>query len=69
MFFDNYKLHRQAQIRETLLWEYDMTRFNWHDMRSIVVQRVIERGRINDFFAILNLYGLDGVKEAIKRLP
>ena len=69
MFFDNYKLHRQAQIRETLLWEYDMTRFNWHDMRSIVVQRVIERGRINDFFAILNLYGLDGVKEAIKRFP
>lgn len=69
MFFDNYKLHQQAQIRKTLFWEYDMDRFNWQNMRNIVVQRVIERGRTNDFYAILNMYGLDGVKEAIRQIP
>jgi hypothetical protein len=68
MFFDNYKSHQNAQIRETLLWEYDLDQFNWEDMRILVVQRVIERGRMNDFYAILNLYGLTGVRDAIKQI-
>ena len=66
MFFDDYKSHKDAQVRGNLLWEYDLNRFNWDDMRTVVVQRVIERGRMDDFYAILNLYGLEGVKEAIK---
>jgi hypothetical protein len=69
MFFDNYKLHQNSKVRDTLLWEYDMDRFNWEDMRNLVVQRVIERGRMDDFYAILNLYGLSGVKEAIRQIP
>lgn len=68
MFFDNYKSHKNAQIRETLLWEYDLSQINWVEMRTLVVQRVIERGRIDDFYAILNLYGLEGVKAAIKQI-
>lgn len=68
MFFDNYKSHQQANIRKSLLWEYDLDRLNWKEMRELVVQRVIERGRMNDFYAILNLYGLTGVKEAIKQI-
>jgi hypothetical protein len=68
MFFDNYKMHPEAKVRPTLLWEYDINRFNWDDMRTLVVQRVIERGRMDDFYAILNLYGLSGVKEAIKQI-
>ena len=35
----------------------DMSRFDWEKMRTLVVQRVIERGRKDDFFAILNRYG------------
>lgn len=69
MFFEDYKLHNEAQIRETLFWEYDLGCFDWQAMRSLVVQRVVERGRVVDFYAILNLYGLEGVKEAIKDIP
>ena len=69
MFFDNYKFHPKAQIRKTLLWEYDLNQFDWEDMRILVVQRVIERGRLNDFYALLNLYGVNGVKDTIKRIP
>jgi hypothetical protein len=69
MFFDDYKLNPKAQIRKTLLWEYDLDHFNWKDMRILVVQRVIERGRIDDFHALLNLYGRKGVKVAIKQIP
>lgn len=69
MFFDNYKLYPKAQIRKTLLWEYNLDQFNWTDMRIVVVQRVIERGRIEDFYALLNLYGPNGVNDAIKQIP
>lgn len=33
------------------------------------MQRVIERGWPNDWWAALNLYGEKGVKEAIKVIP
>ena len=69
MFFNDYRAHPNARIRESLLWEYDLSHFDWQEMQSIVVQRVIERGRMNDFYAMLNLYGMKGVKNAIKQIP
>ena len=69
MFFDNYKSHTGAQIRKSLLWEYDLNKFDWPLMRDVVVQRVVERGRMDDFYAVLNLYGEEGVLEAIKKIP
>jgi hypothetical protein len=69
MFFQNYKKHPEAKIRKSLFWEYDLDRFDWYSMRNVVVQRIIERGRMDDFYAMLNLYGLKGVKEAIKAVP
>lgn len=69
MFFDNYHNYADAQVRSSLLWEYDMAHFDWQAMATLVVQRVVERGRMNDFYAILNMYGLEGVKEHIKKIP
>ena len=69
MLFSEYKKHSITKINPTLLWEYDLVNFDYQDMRNIVVHRVIERGWPNDYFAILNLYGLKGVKEAIKQIP
>lgn len=69
MFFDKYKQHGEAKIRESLLWEYDLSRFDWQAMRDVVVQRVVERGRVDDFYAMLNMYGVEGVRESIKEIP
>ena len=69
MFFDNYKQHQDAQLRPSLLWEYDLARFDWNAMQNIVIERVIERGRISDFYAVLNLYGLEAFKEGVKNIP
>lgn len=69
MFFDNYKMHQDARLRSSLLWEYDLDRFDWDAMQNIVLQRVIERGRITDFYAVINLYGLESFKEGIKNIP
>lgn len=68
MFFEKYKLHTDAQIRKSLLWEYETDKIDLHQMRNVIVQRVVERGRMNDFYAILNIYGLQGVTEAIKQI-
>ena len=69
MFFTDYRRHKDSVIRSSLLWDYDLSAFDWQRMRNIVVQRVLERGRINDFYAMLNLYGLKGVKEALASVP
>lgn len=68
MFFKDYRLNKDAKIRESLLWEFETEHINWQLMRNIVVQRVVERGRMNDFYAILNLYHLKGVKDAIRQI-
>ena len=69
MPFADYKYHTDSTLRPSLLWEYDMSAFDWQAMRNIVVQRVLERGRRDDYYAILNMYGLDGVREALRNVP
>jgi hypothetical protein len=69
IYLEDYKKHPDAKISPTLLWEYDLTDFDFQQMRNVVVQRVIERGWPSDWWALLNLYGEKGVKEAIKALP
>lgn len=69
MPFEDYNNHKNAKVRPTLLWEYDLADFDWQQMRNEVVQRVLERGRMDDFYAILNLYGVEGVKAALREIP
>ena len=69
MFFDDYHLHKDAKLRKSLLWEVDNSKIDWQEMRDFIVQRVIERGRPDDFYAILNKYSFEEVREAIKRIP
>ena len=69
MYFDNYKDHSNAKINPSLLWEYDMSAFNYQNMRNVVVQRVVERGWPDDWYAALNMYGITGMIDAIKELP
>jgi hypothetical protein len=69
MYFDDYNLHKDAKIRDSLFWEYEFRKINWQEMKVVIVQRVIERGRMEDFYAIINLYGIEGVKETIKQIP
>ena len=57
MLFDDYRQHTDTVIRPSLLWEYDMSCFDWMKMRNVLVQRVLERGHMDDYYAMLNLYG------------
>ncbi len=50
-----------------LFWEYDMKTFDWQKSKNLVVQRIIELGEPEDFFAAFDMYGgIEGFKEVIK---
>ena len=52
---------------KALLWEYDINTFDWQKSKRLVVQRVIEMGTPEDFFAAFDLYGgINGVREIVK---
>ena len=68
MYFDDFKNHSGAKLNPKLLWEYKIPEFDYTAMCKVVVQRVVERGWPNDWYFILNLYGVEGVKSAIKEL-
>lgn len=69
--FDDYKLYNgKVSISPNLLWDYDLSNFDWWKSRKIVVQRIIERGWLADYYAALNLYGgMDAFREIIKEVP
>lgn len=71
MFFSDWEnKSKDAKISKSLLWEYDLSHFDWYEMRTVVVQRVIERGWMKDFYAAIRLYGgLDNFREIIKTIP
>lgn len=68
MYFHDYKKFKDAVINPKLLWEFDLDHFNFDEMRNIVVQRVVERGWPNDWYFMLNCYGIEGVKSAVKNI-
>jgi len=68
IYLEDHPKHPDAKINPTLLWEYNLADFDFQKTRNVVVQRVVERGWPNDWWAALNLYGEDGVKDAIKSL-
>ena len=69
--FDDYIRNKGCcKVSKTLLWDYDLTQFDWQRSRKVVVQRIIERGGLRDYFAAFDLYGgIEGFREIIKEVP
>jgi len=64
------KIKDNPQVSLHLLWDVDKSKIDWDKMKNFVVQRVIERGDVDDFYAIFRLYGgPEGVREIVKKLP
>lgn len=70
MFFNENTKYNNAKIDKRLLWEFNVDDdFEWQNMKHLVVQRVIEQGKKEDFYALFNLYGgIEGVKNIIKEI-
>ncbi len=66
MYFKEWDTHQDAKLNMALLWEYDVAQIDYDAMRNVIVQRVVERGRMEDWYFILNRYGIEQVRETIK---
>ena len=48
------------------LWEYDLETFNYDKSFKIVIERILERGNIEEWREILNYYGEQKILETIE---
>jgi len=63
------KIDPNSTIPPYLLWDMDLKNFDWEKCKSIVVERVIERGREEDYYTIFRMYGgIEGVREIVKNI-
>lgn len=69
MYFDDFKKHKKAKLNKDLFWEYDTEKMDFKKHIEIVVQRVIERGDMEDFYALFNMFKKKDIAEAIKKIP
>jgi hypothetical protein len=70
--FEDWQKYPHCEISPDLLWEYDIAspEWNWNYMSVLVVQRVIERGRKDDYYAMFQRYGgFDEVRKIAVRIP
>lgn len=65
--FADYIDHSNARIDNRIFWDIDHTKLDYQKCKKFIVERVAEWGRHNDYYAILNLYGEDEVREIIKK--
>lgn len=69
VILDNY-IENGHSLNPALLWEYDLKDFDWQGSRTLVVQRVIELGSPEDYYAAFDMYGGKiGFREVIKSIP
>lgn len=51
----------ESKFSPALFWEYDKDNFIPSEHKELVVRRVVERGRLNDYFAAFDVCG--GIEE------
>jgi hypothetical protein len=53
-------------INTALLWEYDLDTFNYDKSYKIVIERVLERGNLEEWKEMVALYTKDQILETIE---
>lgn len=53
-------------INTALLWEYDLDTFNYEKSYKIVIERVLERGNLEEWREMVNVYTREQILETIE---
>jgi hypothetical protein len=53
-------------INQALLWEYDLDTFNYEKSYKIVIERVLERGTLDEWREMVRLYSKEQILETIE---
>ena len=59
-------MRTKPNIPDRLLWEYDVATFNYDKSYKIVIERVLERGDLDEWREILNYYGEQKILDTIE---
>jgi hypothetical protein len=54
---------KNITLPQHLLWEYNLENFNYEKSYKVVIERVIERGDLEEWKLILDYYGSKKVEE------
>lgn len=52
-------------INDALLWEYDLTTFNYDKSYKIVIERVLQLGNLQEWRNMVSYYSRDQILETI----
>ncbi len=64
--FTYFMMKTKPDIRPGLLWEYNLETFHWDRSYKIVIERVVQRGWIDEWKEIFEFYGPDKILEAVE---
>lgn len=56
---------KKPNIPAFLLWEYDLNTFNYDKSYKIVIERILERGSIDDWREMMRYYPMEKILETI----
>jgi hypothetical protein len=56
----------KPNIPDYLLWEYDLETFNYEKSFKIVIERVLQRGTIEDWKEMIRFYPMERIMETIE---
>jgi hypothetical protein len=56
----------KEHLNRRLFWEIDFDKLNVDEKKQYVIERVLERGSLSQFKALINYYGRNEVAKAVK---
>lgn len=59
-------MKNNPKIPKTLLWEYNLDSFDFNNSYKIVIERVLQRGNLNDWKEIVTFYSNQQILETIE---
>jgi hypothetical protein len=59
-------IQRPHIINPALLWEYDLETFNYKKSYKIVIERVLQRGNLEEWKEMVTLYTKEQILETIE---
>ena len=55
-------------LQSHLFWDTDINNLNPEKHTRFIIERVVTRGRLEDWFLIKNHYGIDRIKQEVVRI-
>lgn len=55
----------KPKISPNLLWEYDFEKFNFLESYKLVIERIIQRGTLEEWYEMYRFYGKEKIVETL----